>query len=101
MKRSIPPIERTVTKELILRFVRVGYHHRGAAEAAGIHRATLYRWLSFDAPFASRFGQAWEEGAKRREFLAWCALPRLPPANRQGHPELSEIRAASTFPTPR
>lgn len=103
MKRSIPPYERAITQGIILRFVRCGYHHRGAAEAAGIHRATLYRWLSLDPSFAVRFALAWEAGTRQREFRMWLAHPfrgNRPPTTKRTRdfPRFGQPRAARSRP---
>lgn len=86
MKRRYIWNEGAKIEEAILKGIAFGFTKRKAAERAGIHRSTLFRWLDRKPEFAEAFAQAWENGSDRRDFLLWLNHPfrgKRPPSSKR------------------
>lgn len=86
MKRRYSWNEEAELERIILNAISQGYTKSKAAERAGIHRSTLFRWLDRKKDFADAFAKAWKAGSERRSFLLWLKHPfrgKRPPGTKR------------------
>ncbi|MCX8237560.1 MAG: helix-turn-helix domain-containing protein [Akkermansiaceae bacterium] len=72
-------------KQVVIAHIAAGDNKVQAARAAGVNRRTISRWLCGDIYFAMDLDEAWDKGAKRRDYMAWYNHPfrgRRPPTGR-------------------
>jgi hypothetical protein len=86
MKRRYSWNKEERIERAILAAISQGSTKRQAADLAGIHRSTLFRWLERKSEFAAEFAKAWHAGAKKRSFRLWLAHPfrgKRPPTSKR------------------
>jgi len=86
MKRRYYYNEESQIERAIIQAIASGHPKVKAAKMAGIHRATLFRWLERKQEFAKDFAEAWNQGAKARDYRVWLNHPfrgKRPPTSKR------------------
>jgi hypothetical protein len=79
---------------LIVAKLQEGCGYAQAAAAAGVHRQSLWRWVSGSTEFAAAVAAAYSIGRDEREYRLWLRHPfrgKRPPASKMhgGQPKYS------------